>query len=132
MFVTHMQASNESTHAKERQASSMFRRSWTLIVLLLMTFGMAQNAMAGVTASILGTVKDSTGAVIPGARVTATNVDTHVSQTVLTNGDGAYVFPALQTGNYEISVSITGFKSFKQTGIVLNVNDALTIDTPLQ
>ena len=132
MFVTHLQASNESMHTRERSASSIFKRSWTLIVLLLMTFGMAQNAMAGVTASILGTVKDSTGAVIPGARVTATNVDTHVSQTVLTNGDGAYVFPALQTGNYEISVSITGFKSFKQTGIVLNVNDALTIDTPLQ
>jgi hypothetical protein len=102
------------------------------IALLLLTFGLSKGAFAGVTASILGTVKDISGAVIPGATVTATNLDTHIAQAVSTNGDGSYAFPALPPGRYELSINIKGFKAFKQTGIVLNVNDAITVDATLQ
>jgi len=100
--------------------------------LFVLACGLSETAFAGVTASILGTVKDSSGAIIPGAAVTATNTDTHVSQAVSTNGEGFYNFPALPPGKYEVSVNLHGFKAFKQTGIVLNVNDAITVDVTLQ
>jgi hypothetical protein len=102
------------------------------LAFLLLTFGLNRSAYAGVTASILGTVKDTSGAVIPGATVTATNTDTHIAQAVSTNGDGSYAFPALPPGKYEVSINLKGFKAFKQTGIVLNVNDAITVDATLQ
>jgi hypothetical protein len=94
--------------------------------------GLSHSALASVTASILGTVKDPTGAIVSGATVTATNIDTHIAQVVSTNGTGFYTFPALQPGTYEVSTSVPGFKVFKQTGIVLNVNDAVTVDVTLQ
>jgi len=131
-FSLHLHPSRESAHANQSYPSPSFKLLRKLIVLLFLTVGFHHFAFAGVTASILGTVKDSSGAIIPGAKVTATNIDTHVAQVVTTNGDGAYNFPALQPGKYEVDISITGFKTFKQTGIVLNVNDALTVDAGMQ
>jgi hypothetical protein len=88
-------------------------------------------AFAGVTASISGTVKDSSGAVLVGASVTATNIATGIVQTVFSNGEGAYTFPALPPGKYDVEVRQKGFKVFKDKGIELNVNDVLTIDAVL-
>src|SRR5215469_13265125 len=68
-------------------------------------FLLCSGAFAGVTASISGTVKDSTGAVLAGASVTATNTATGVSRTVVSNGEGAYTFSALPApANYELVV----------------------------
>src|SRR5271156_1445828 len=97
--------------------------------LLLFTCG---RLLAGVTASISGTVTDPSGAVVAGATVTATNVETGVATTLTTNAQGFYSFQSLPLGNYTISVQQTGFKGYAQTGLVLNVNDALVIDVPLQ
>src|SRR5271156_3443135 len=97
--------------------------------LLLFTCG---RMLAGVTASISGTVTDPSGAVVAGATVTATNVETGVATTLTTNAQGFYSFQSLPLGNYTISVQQTGFKGYAQTGLVLNVNDALVIDVPLQ
>jgi hypothetical protein len=102
------------------------------IVVLALILGLSKNALAGVTASILGTVRDQSGAVIPDAQVKATNTETHVSQVLSTNDQGFYTFPALQPGKYEVTISVRDFKAFRQTGIVLNVNDAITIDVSLQ
>jgi hypothetical protein len=86
---------------------------------------------AGVTASISGTVKDSTGAVLVGASVTATNIATGVVQTVYSNSEGAYTLPALPPGRYDLEVRQKGFKAFKDKNIALNVNDVLTVDAVL-
>ena len=92
-------------------------------------FLLCSGAFAGVTASISGRVKDSTGAALAGASATATNTATGVSQTVVSNGEGAYTFSALPApGNYELVVRQKGFKEFKKTGIELHVNDAITVD----
>jgi hypothetical protein len=88
--------------------------------------------IAGVTASISGTVTDPSGAVIAGATVIATNLDTAVTTTVTTNAQGFYSFQELPLGKYSITVTQPGFKSYVQTGIVLDVNSALVIDVPLQ
>jgi hypothetical protein len=97
--------------------------------LALLTGG---TLIAGTTASISGTVTDPSGAVIAGATVVATNLDTAVTTTVSTNTQGFYSFQELPLGKYSITVTQAGFKSYVQTGIVLNVNDALVIDVALQ
>src|ERR1700690_2704268 len=88
--------------------------------------------LAGVTASISGTVTDPSGAVVAGATVTATNVDTGVATTLTTNAAGFYSFQSLPLGNYTIGVQQSGFKGYAQTGLVLDVNSALVIDVQLQ
>src|SRR5579863_9841768 len=88
-------------------------------------------AIAGVTASISGTVKDDSGAIIAGATVTATNVETGVAQTQHTNGQGFYSFQSLPLGHYDVQVQQTGFKLFRESGVVLDVNAALVVDAVL-
>lgn len=88
--------------------------------------------LAGVTASISGTVKDPSGASIVGATVTATNVETGIKTTQTTNGQGFYSFQSLPLGKYTIDVQHAGFKGYTQTGLVLDVNSALVVDVKLQ
>src|SRR5246500_3713857 len=88
--------------------------------------------IAGVTASISGTVTDATGAVVVGATVTATNVETGVATTQATNGQGFYSFQALPLGTYTLDVQQTGFKAYRQTGLVVDVSSALVVDVSLQ
>jgi len=84
------------------------------------------------TATLVGTVTDSTGAVIPGARVTATNIDTNAGKSALTNDQGAYRIEFLPVGNYKLEVSATGFKIYDRTGIVLEVAQIAQLDVPLE
>jgi len=83
------------------------------------------------TGTINGAVMDSSGAVVAGAKVTAIEAQTNVARTVISGSDGLYVFAALRPTNYIISVQATGFQALKQTGVVLQVNDALTINLTL-
>jgi hypothetical protein len=69
-----------------------------------------QMAIAGVTASISGTVRDSTGAAMLGATVTARNTDTSITETRVTNDHGFYSFQALPLGRYDIEVQQVGFQ----------------------
>jgi hypothetical protein len=91
-----------------------------------------RRLIASVSASMSGTVTDPSGAVIAGATVTATNVDTGVATTQTTNAQGFYSFQELPLGTYTISVQQTGFKAYAQTGIVLYVNSALVIDVKME
>jgi hypothetical protein len=91
----------------------------------------AARAYAGVTASISGTVTDSSGAAIAGAKVTATNVDTGVAETQNTNANGYYSFQSLPLGKYTVDVQKDGFKAYRQTGLTLDVNAALVVDVTL-
>ena len=87
---------------------------------------------AGITASISGTVHDPSGATIAGATVTTVNTETGISQTQKTNSAGFYSFPTLPLGHYDVSVQQSGFRTFRKTGIVLAVNDAIVVDANLQ
>lgn len=99
------------------------------LVLVLLLGG---RLFAAVTASISGTVTDQSGAAIAGAKVTATNVDTGVTTPQSTNGQGYYSFQSLLPGKYTIDAEQTGFKSYRRTGIVLDVDAAVVIDIALQ
>ena len=84
------------------------------------------------TASIVGTVKDSTGALIQSASVTVQNVATGESQTVKVSDAGTYVFPYLRVGNYTVSAEAAGFKKEIRDGIVLDVQDRKQVDFTMQ
>jgi hypothetical protein len=98
-------------------------------VLVLLVSG---RLFAGVTASISGTVKDSTGAIVAGATVIATNTETGIAQKENTNAQGYYSFPYLPVGTYDVNIQQTGFRAFRKTGVVLLVNDAAVVDASLQ
>src|SRR6266480_4335221 len=74
------------------------------------------------TAQITGTVKDQSGAVLPGVEITATQTDTGIARTAVTNETGSYVLPNLALGPYRVDAALPGFRTFVQTGIVLQVN----------
>src|SRR5690349_5943498 len=79
------------------------------------------------TASLGGSVSDQSGAVVPAARVTVTNVDTGFKQTAETDATGAFLFARLPVGPYELRVDKEGFPTYVQTGISLAVNQDATI-----
>src|SRR5437868_12889070 len=86
---------------------------------------------AQATAQISGTVKDQTGAVLPGVEVTATQTDTGIPRTAVTNETGSYVLPNLSIGPYRLEASLPGFRTYAQTGIVLQVNGSPVINVTL-
>ena len=77
--------------------------------------------------TLLGRVTDASDALIVGARVEASNVDTGVRFTSLTNRTGDYVFPLLVPGTYTVKVEHPGFKTSTRSGIVVRVNDQVAL-----
>jgi hypothetical protein len=87
--------------------------------------GMAQNA------ALVGTVRDSQQALIPGAKVTLQNVDTAVEVTTITDEMGNYEFPTVRPGGYTVRVELTGFRGFAQN-VALAVQQRARVDATLQ
>ena len=107
-------------------------RSCRMGAVLMMTFTSAVLYAQVDTASIMGTVKDSTGALIQSATVTVQNVATGESQTVKVSNAGSYVFPYLRVGNYTVTADAGGFKKVIRDGIVLDVQDRKQVDFTMQ
>ena len=101
-----------------------------LCLCLLVLLGTAQ-LKADVTGSILGYVRDSSGAAIPQASVVITDLSTNASHGVVTNTDGQYTFLALSPGKYKITATVAGFKISTINNIDLKVNDQLRFDLAL-
>ena len=108
------------------------RLSLPSCLLPLAALLLASNALAGVGGSISGTVKDSTGAVIPKVTVFVVNEDTRVRQSVATDEKGAYVFAALPVGRYDLEFERSGFRPFHRTGIEIDANSALIVGAVLE
>src|SRR5207244_11076293 len=84
------------------------------------------------TAQISGTVKDPSGAVLPGVEVSVTQTATGGKRSTVTNETGNYVLASLPVGPYVLEASLPGFKSYVQTGIVLQVDGSPVINVVLQ
>ncbi len=113
----------------------MYLKTWChrRVVLAGLLFVLATlSSFAGVTASISGTVKDPSGASVAGAKVIATNVATSIQQSQTTNEQGFYSFQTLPPGTYTLDVQQAGFKAYRQTGIIVDVNSAIPVDVVLQ
>lgn len=87
----------------------------------------AQIDMGGVA----GTIKDPTGALVPGANLTLTNEATEVAQKVRSSSSGTYVFEAVPAGSYALKVEVPGFKTYVETGIEVHVQSVVTADVSL-
>ena len=93
---------------------------------------LSAQAWAQATAQISGTVKDPSGAVLPGVEITATQTQTGIVRTTVTNETGSYVLSNLAVGPYRFEASLPGFRTFVQTGIVLQVNGSPVINPVLE
>jgi hypothetical protein len=99
-------------------------------VLAFVLFAVAL-ASASITGSISGVVTDTSGAVISGASVVATDTLTGVKATAKTDAKGFYSLPTLAVGTYDLEISQTGFKTYRKTGLVIDANAALRADASL-
>src|SRR6059036_3775126 len=90
------------------------------------------SVWAQATAQISGTVKDQSGAVLPGVEVTATQTDTGIKRSTITNETGSYVLPNLMLGPYRLEAALPGFRTHVQTGVVLEVNSSAVINPVLE
>ncbi len=84
------------------------------------------------TATLVGTVKDPSGAVVPAAVVTLKNEKTNVSRTTKSDADGSYLFTLVPIGTYELTADQTGFRKFVQRGFELDINQNARLDVTLQ
>jgi hypothetical protein len=82
--------------------------------------------------SIVGTLTDETGAMVPKASVTVTNTSTGLSRQATTNDVGYYSIPNLLEGVYELSVTATGFRTYTQTGVNVSINTVTRVDATIQ
>jgi hypothetical protein len=106
----------------------LFLPATIAISLALPAVAMAQRT----TATVRGTVRDATQALLPGVTVTATNQDTGLVRSVVSNDSGVYSAPDLPVGRYIIEAELSGFKKASRTNVVLRVADDFSIDFELQ
>ena len=99
------------------------------LFLLLAAVGLSAQTFRG---TILGTVSDASGAVIPGAKVVVRNTATGLERTTQTSADGTYSVPELPIGTYSVTISQTGFQTFVASGVAVTVAAQQRVDTALK
>src|SRR5262245_22113590 len=99
---------------------------------LVLTLASASAFAQATTAQIIGSVKDQSGAVLPGVEITVTQTATGAKRSTVTNETGNYVLASLPLGPYMLEASLPGFKAYVQTGIVLQVDASPLINITLQ
>jgi carboxypeptidase family protein len=104
-----------------------------VLFILLAPFCAAVPAFAQLpTGTFLGTVKDSSGALVPGANVTAREQETGTSRSIATDSSGEYRLAGLPPGHYDLTVDAAGFKTATETGVVLDVSSQVSLNFELQ
>jgi Carboxypeptidase regulatory-like domain/TonB dependent receptor len=103
-----------------------------LFAVLLLSISLVTLSAQETRSALLGTVRDSAGAVVAGATVTITNTDTNSSTTLTTNDSGYFEAPYLLPASYTITVSAAGFKTYVQRGFALTVNSRANVDITLE
>ena len=115
---------------RQRQRKTLIGNA--ILALVVLSFAVQLIGQGVDTALLRGTVKDSSGAVIPGVMVTMTNVATGVSEKRPTDSAGRYLFTDLKPATYTASVEATGFKTLIQDNIVLRVGQQTDLDLKLE
>src|SRR5438128_7113801 len=130
----------ENKHFGTEQSASFFKEEGEMnrigvcvlagFLALILTSGAAWAQAT--SAQISGTVKDQSGAVLPGVEITATQTATGAKRSTVSNETGNYVLASLPLGPYMLQAELPGFKSYVQTGIVLQVDERPEINIVLQ
>ena len=110
----------------------MFVRFGKLAVVVLLGLVLSASALAQFRSAIEGTVTDASGAVVPDAKVTLTNIDTGISQSVQSNEEGLFRFPSLAPGRYKVTATKQGFATTTQENITLTAEEIRTVPLALK
>lgn len=124
----------------ESRADQQFAKLWksilrfgTFVLLIALFFVPGQKAQAQFeTASVLGYVRDSSGAVVPNVKVTLTNLATNVKQLAKTDSEGKYEFSSVQIGQYQISTEADGFDSSRTEKFTVTTNARQRVDVTVR
>jgi len=101
-------------------------------VTAFLTLGAATTSFAQAGGSITGTVKDTSGGVIPGATVTIANTALANQLLAVTDGQGVYSFPNVPVGRYDLTINLEGFKQQRRAGLAVDINSRLQVDMTLE
>jgi hypothetical protein len=101
------------------------------VLALIGLLFLCSDVWAQSTAQISGTVKDQTGAVLPGVEISATQTETGLKRSVTADATGSYLLPSLPVGPYRLEATSASFRTYVQTGIVLRVDDNQVINPVL-
>src|SRR6202162_537967 len=104
--------------------------SWLVLSLCLICSTLVSAQSTG--GRILGRVADTSGAVLAGVKVTATNDATGIVRETKTNASGDYVFPEVPVGTYTLSFDLSGFKTNVRKSVTLDVNQVITLNMSMQ
>jgi hypothetical protein len=122
---------NRNQHISGRTIHTSVFLVMMLSFVIGLLFSSAQLSAQVGTADVLGTVTDSTGAVLQNAKVTIKNLGTTAARTTVTNDKGGYIFTTLPNGTYSLTVEMAGFKSYSATGFSLSTGDRARYDAKL-
>jgi hypothetical protein len=107
----------------------MRRLSWLILASMLLVFQLSAQQITG---TIVGTVSDPSGSVVPGAEVTITNLDTNAARKTATDDTGNFTLPYLMSGNYKVVCSAKGFRPQMVDGVRLQVGQTMRVDLNLE
>ena len=117
------------------RAKSKTQNRWAAVCLACLAGllpGPAALWSQQVTAAITGRITDPSGAPVPDAKVTATDVARGTAWPTTTNAEGVYNLPRLPVGTYNVRAEKEGFQAAQSSGVVLRLNDVARLDFPLQ
>src|ERR1044072_7483236 len=100
-------------------------------VLVVLSVSSVPALAQDTTGTILGTITDASGAVLPGVTVTVKNTDTSQSRAIVSDAAGRYRMPLLQPGHYEVTVQLQGFQTMVRSGITVTVGQQAVVDAKL-
>jgi hypothetical protein len=119
----------KSLYFRSDQSVAKWLKASHILVLGALVLGFSLHAFGqGQAGTIVGTVTDASGALLPNVTITITNTATGVSKSSVTNTAGEYIFPGIQIGTYDVKATLQGFKVAVRNGVVLNATDRLRTD----
>jgi hypothetical protein len=119
---------SDSSASRPMRAPALLALLTAVVVVIVPSTAAAQ----AVTGTLLGNVTDPSGAAVPGATVTALEVQTNISRTAVTNETGYYIFSSLQNGTYSVDAELQGFKKVVRQNVKVDVNTTVRVDLTLE
>src|SRR5919201_2050691 len=118
--------------ARRMSTHPAFRPGQIVLAAALLAGLAAAGAAQTIRGTLTGTVTDSSGGVVPGAAVTATNPATGIAESVVTNQQGGYTMPLLPPGIYSVTIELPGFKRYVRSGVSIEIAQTTRLDAQLQ